>query len=225
MFKTSEITKDIDAAILTFQGHVESVKRDKVNPHFRNSYATLENVIDTARPALQECGITFMQFPGAVIDGCLEVSTRLAHPKSGQWILATMQIPLGKRDPQGTGSAQTYAMRYSLMAALGLPPTDDDDGNAAMPAPKQTTRPNGTKSSAQIKREADLPDGWNNFVREIGEAGTISALDKLRLEWSRIAVKDGWNATVMDAAKEVVEQQREYILNGVDRTSNLHMAG
>jgi len=82
------------------------------------------------------------------------------------------------------------------------------------PAPKQvSTRPNGTKSSAQIKREADMPDGWNAFRREIEEAQTIFELDKRRLEWSRIAIKDGWNQTVMETAKEVIDQHREHVLN------------
>lgn len=214
MITTSTDTKGIDAAILAFQGHVEGVKRDGTNPHFRNRYATLENVIDTARPALQECGLTFMQFPGAVIDGCLEVSTRLAHPASGQWIMATMQMPLGKRDPQGTGSAQTYAMRYSLMAALGLPPTDDDDANAAMPVPKpQPAR--ATKSSAQIKREANMPDGWEAFKREVSEAQTTAALNKVKLAWSAIKERDKWNQTVIETALEVIAQRQQEIINGL----------
>jgi hypothetical protein len=49
-----------------------------------------------------------------------------------------------KRDPQGVGSAITYGLRYALMAVLGVPPTDDDDGEAAMP-------------SRQIERPAERP--------------------------------------------------------------------
>ena len=36
-----------------------------------------------------------------------------------------------KKTPQGYGSALTYAKRYSLQTACGLPTGDDDDGNEA----------------------------------------------------------------------------------------------
>ena len=39
-------------------------------------------------------------------------------------------MPASKQDPQGYGSALTYARRYSLMACVGIAP-EDDDGNAA----------------------------------------------------------------------------------------------
>jgi hypothetical protein len=40
-----------------------------------------------------------------------------------------LHVPAAKQDPQGYGSALTYARRYSLMAACGIAP-EDDDGNA-----------------------------------------------------------------------------------------------
>jgi hypothetical protein len=41
-----------------------------------------------------------------------------------------LHVPASKQDAQGYGSALTYARRYSLMAACGIAP-EDDDGNAA----------------------------------------------------------------------------------------------
>jgi hypothetical protein len=125
--------KDLAAALLKFQGLVDGVKRDGSNTHFRTRYATLEAVIDTARPGLQEAGIAFTQAPGRIENNTIEMTTMLIHAASGQWMRSTMQIALGKMDPQGVGSATTYSARYSLMATLGLPPTDDD-GEGAMPA-------------------------------------------------------------------------------------------
>jgi hypothetical protein len=127
---SADITK-FGAALVTAQGMMTGAKRDAKNPHFKSTYATLETVIDTAKPALQEVGIAFMQAPGQLIDGALEVTTMLMHAESGQWMRSTLHVPLAKRDPQGVGSAITYACRYSLMAMLGLPPTDDD-GHAAV---------------------------------------------------------------------------------------------
>lgn len=155
MIETSQEIKNISAAILKFQGLVEGVHKGAQNPHFRSTYANLETVVDTARPALQQVGVMFTQSAGEIIDGAVEMSTMLIHADSGEWMRATMQIPLGKRDPQGLGSAQTYAQRYSLMAILGLPPTDDDaesaiDRSQSRPEPERTAAP---MSANQLRKD------------------------------------------------------------------------
>jgi hypothetical protein len=125
---------NLAAALCAAQAEMRGVYKDGKNPHFKSRYATLENVIDTARPALNKHGIAWMQSPGALVDGAITVTTILMH-KSGEWVSSSFQMPLAKRDPQATGSAVTYASRYALMAMLGLPPTDetpaDDDGEVA----------------------------------------------------------------------------------------------
>jgi len=67
------------------------------------------------------------------------LTTTLIH-KSGQWIQSEMPLHLPKQDPQGQGSAVTYARRYAYMAILGLVADDDDDGNAAS-RPKVQSQP------------------------------------------------------------------------------------
>jgi hypothetical protein len=231
MITTSETTKAITAALLQFQGHVSGVKRDAKNPHFRSNYATLENVIDTARPVLQEFGVMFMQAPGAIVDGALEVTTRLSHAESGEWIQSTMHMPLGKRDPQGAGSATTYGLRYSLMAMLGLPPTDDD-GEAAMERPTGTPntvtgrsepprkangkpekgwREDGTRTAYALKTEQ--PGMWAEFDRELMECQTVGELTKLALDWSLKAETDKWPFEWRNLAKEEINKWKEVLLN------------
>lgn len=146
---SSDITK-IATALHAAQGSLSVVVKDAKNPAFKSRYATLEAVIDAAKPALQSAGIAFTQAPGALIDGALEVTTMLIHAESGQWMRSTLHVPLGKRDPQGVGSAITYACRYSLMAALGLPPADDDAEGAM---DRNTSK---ADSSAQAYRTAFL---------------------------------------------------------------------
>jgi len=123
--KSTEIT-EIAKALLAFQAEATGVVKDSQNPHFKNRYASLEAVVDEARPVLQRVGISWMQAPGKINAGNIGMTTLLMHAASGQWISSDMEIPLGKHDPQGAGSALTYAQRYALMASLGLPPVDDD---------------------------------------------------------------------------------------------------
>jgi len=153
MIQTSDNVDKLFAAIHAAQGAMRGATKDSKNPAFKSSYASLESVIDTARPALQSANLAFTQAPGALVDGAIEITTMLMHT-SGQWLRSTLHVPLSKRDPQGVGSAITYGCRYALMATLGLPPVDDD-GEAAMdrtpkaaPAPVKAPPPAATDSPA-----------------------------------------------------------------------------
>lgn len=133
--KSSESVTKISAALLKAQRSITFAAKDATNPHFKNKYADLPAVIDAIKPALNEAGIMFMQTPSPSDSGSLALTTRLLH-ESGEWIEDTATVPLPKNDPQGYGSAMTYARRYSLAAMTGLY-QDDDDGNAAMKPAKE----------------------------------------------------------------------------------------
>lgn len=180
-------------ALHKVQGAVRGVKRDAKNPHFKNSYATLEAVTDTIRPHMQEAGLVWLQAPGAIRDGAIEVKTLIAHAESGEKHEFTMEMPLAKRDPQGAGSALTYAMRYSLMAALGLPPTDDDaetaiDRENTRPEPEAAPR----KSSAQLKREGAWEAVRDAVANDMLDVRTVGQFRKLRDHYFDRCAAEGW---------------------------------
>jgi hypothetical protein len=217
VIETSENIVALTGAILKVQGEISSVKKDGTNPHFKKNYATLENVIDTARPALQDAKIAFIQAPGQVIAGAVEITTMLVH-ESGEWMRSTLHVPLGKVDPQGVGSAITYGLRYSLMAMLGLPPTDDD-GEAAtvrQEPPKRQVGINaitGMATAHSLKKDKG-PDNWGAFQSELLECETVHALTKLAMGWSTIAERDKWPGNWRELAKEEINKRRELLLNG-----------
>ncbi|WP_199614692.1 ERF family protein [Paenibacillus alkalitolerans] len=133
--KSDSISK-IAAALVAFSGEVKAIEKDGTNPHFRSSYTTLDHMIDETKPLLHKHGLTVMQFPGG--DGeRITVRTMIMHT-SGEWIESEpLVLKAVKTDPQGAGSAITYARRYSYAAALSLSLGDDDDGNAASHSPQQ----------------------------------------------------------------------------------------
>jgi hypothetical protein len=67
------------------------------------------------------------------------VETIIHHSSGESMACGPLFVPASKQDAQGFGSAMTYARRYSLMAAFGVP-AEDDDGNAAV-ATKPVTKP------------------------------------------------------------------------------------
>ena len=120
------ITK-IAAAIGNVQAGIGGVPKDSTNPHFKTKYPSLESVIDTIREPMSKAGLSFVQAPGMISEtGMLGIITMLMHAASGEWMKATYDIPIAKRDAQGVGSSITYGCRYGLMSILGLAPTDDD---------------------------------------------------------------------------------------------------
>jgi hypothetical protein len=127
-FDTSENIGEIAAALAKAQGTMGHAAKDKTNPHFKNSYADLANVLDVCRDPLATNGIAVTQLPAMQRD-VVVLTTMLIH-SSGQWIRSTLTMPVSKRDAQGVGSAITYARRYALSAMVGIT-QDDDDGNKA----------------------------------------------------------------------------------------------
>ena len=195
MIEHSENIATIAAALLAAQAEMGGAKRDAKNPHFKSSYATLETVIETAKPALQAHGIAFMQAPGQLIDGALEVTTMLVHGESGQWMRSTLHVPLQKRDPQGVGSAITYACRYSLMAMLGIPPTDDD-GEGAMDRSGSAKQEPAKKSvsAAEMKRGLEAIDN------DLTDCHTVADVNRCAKIWAELMDRDRWSKDYRDIA-------------------------
>jgi hypothetical protein len=121
-------------ALAAAQSSLSPAAKDAVNPHFRNSYASLGSVWDAAREVLGANGLSVVQTYAATDGTRLDLVTTLMH-ESGQWISGTISMVPAKADPQGIGSAATYARRYSLASILGIVADEDDDGQkASMPS-------------------------------------------------------------------------------------------
>lgn len=172
--KTSESISKISAALVNAQKAITFAAKDATNPHFRNKYADLPAVIEAIKPALNDAGIMFMQTPSPSDAGTLALTTRLVH-ESGEWIEDTATLPLPKNDPQGYGSAMTYARRYALAAITGLY-QDDDDGNAASGAGQKPQTP---QPQARRQQAAEGPDPDAEIIAQMNAAKTIQDLTKV----------------------------------------------
>lgn len=117
--------------LLEVQKQGVTLVKDARNPHFKNRYLTLEKLLDTMLPILNEKGILVLQMPATVDNGQPALTTMLVDTETGDTFDGTMPLILQKNDPQGVGSAITYARRYMLMSALGLVADEDDDGESA----------------------------------------------------------------------------------------------
>lgn len=103
--------------------------KTSTNPHFKSKYADLAGCMEAVNEALLNNGIALYQ-ETSQDDRGVTVETVFLH-ESGETLRGgKLHVPASKQDPQGYGSALTYARRYSVMAACGIA-AEDDDGNAA----------------------------------------------------------------------------------------------
>ncbi len=137
-----EITR-LAKALLAVQNERAPASKDATNPFTRSRYATLNSVMEACREVLLRHEIWLTQLPvpapPELGPGHIGLLTKLTHAESGQWQGSLTVVPLPRADPQGMGSAITYARRYALTAMLGMI-TEDDDGESAKAGTQAPTR-------------------------------------------------------------------------------------
>jgi hypothetical protein len=147
----------IAMAFVAAQKKFNPALKTSVNQHFKNRYADLASCIDAVIEALNDAGIALIQRVYECDNGVI-VETVFLHESGESLEAGKLHVPATKTDAQGYGSALTYARRYSLMAACGIAP-EDDDGNAAVKASEKPPQspPAGQKKKtyAEYQQEVD----------------------------------------------------------------------
>lgn len=129
------MTNKIAAALVKAQKEFGPALKTSTNPHFKSRYADLSACVEAVIDALNSNGIAMLQKTQHDDIG-VSVQTVFLHESGECWESGWLHVPAAKQDPQGYGSALTYARRYSLMAACGIAPEDDDGNAASKPQPK-----------------------------------------------------------------------------------------
>lgn len=178
-------------AFVAAQSKVEAVLKGAENAAFKvgqrvSKYADLAACVEAVKPALNAAGIGVLQFPS--FDGeRVGVTTTLLH-ESGASVSATLHMRPTKADPQGIGSAITYARRYALLAIVGAAP-EDDDGNAASAQGDGGKRFTGEPSAARgaalaavdvLETEAACLKWWKDNSKAIDPADHDAIVDRIK---------------------------------------------
>jgi len=178
--------------------------KDKTNPAFRSKYADLGTCLEAVEDALLNNGIALIQETSEDATG-VTVETVFLH-ESGETIRGgKLHVPAAKQDPQGYGSALTYARRYSVMAACGIAP-EDDDGNAATKA-TQAVRNKPTDGAvladdAAVKRVGDVTMAIQQLMRNQNVQGAFEAYQKIEDAEERTAIWANLSAPIRRAIKD-----------------------
>jgi hypothetical protein len=127
MLKSEQIN-ELATALSKAQSEIKGAAKTSQNPFFKSSYADLQEVWDACREPLTQNGLSVIQTT-IVQEGMVQLETTLLH-SSGQWITSFYPLRPTKDDPQGMGSAFSYARRYCLAAIVGVYQKDDDAESA-----------------------------------------------------------------------------------------------
>ena len=181
MNAVTKIEASIASAYVAAFAEIEGALKDAKNPHFKSKYADLPAVIAAIKPALVKHGLAFTQ-PCEPSPNGVTVRTVLHHGSGESIDLGSLFVPANKQDAQGFGSALTYARRYALVSAFGVP-TEDDDGNAASASmgraePHESQEPNrqtGKKLDGAHTSITGLEKAIKAFVVQMG---TVAAMDE-----------------------------------------------
>lgn len=202
--KRSEQINELAAALSKAQNKMAGAKKGKRNPFFNSDYADLEAVWNAARGPLTENGLAIMQVPGFNERQEFILETILMH-SSGQWVSGEYPVKPIKSDPQGFGSAITYARRYSVGPMSGVVTADeDDDGENAMDRKKEVV-PEKKKTVAKPPASAALPN--TQLLPE-------DALRKRSVEfWKMVHYKAFWsNEEVRSKMLELFNKEKTELL-------------
>ena len=120
----SDAINELAKALAKAQKEIEGAHKDSTNPFFKSSYADLASVWDACREPLAKHDLAVVQTTHMDGDKTI-LDTTLMH-SSGQFITGSYLLTPKVNDPQGMGSAMTYARRYCLAAIVGVFQVDDD---------------------------------------------------------------------------------------------------
>ncbi len=206
----SEKIDQLLKALFAAQAELEHADKSSANPHFKSKYADLPTVLDTAKPVLQRHGLGIHHFRQCSYDEPHireYLVTRLFHAESGQWQDSTAFLNPVKNDPQGVGSAITYARRYDYQAILGMA-SEDDDGNAASGNTSSgKSAPPARKETAKARN-----DRWEAIKDEIL---ACQSMDQLKAVWSkRFPEIEGFGSELTDNLTRYKDEMKAALESG-----------
>jgi hypothetical protein len=129
-WEANQARKAFDEAMSAAKAEIPAIARNRAG-HNSKKYADFAAIAAVVDPILSRHGLSY-RFRSAQ-DERINVTCVLSH-KAGHSEETTLAAPAdttgNKNAVQAIGSTLTYLQRYSLVQALGLAASDDDDGRA-----------------------------------------------------------------------------------------------
>lgn len=169
--------KNLLTALLKAKIELPDPVKNARNPHFKNQFADLGQVMDCLEEPLARNGLVLTQ----TLTAADTLVTTLWHAESGESLSSEMKLHMTKMDPQGQGSAITYARRYAAKAMFGMVDVDDDgEASRRFPANSGNLPANsGKQQPKDVVPKNDPIETFSEAMQLIDEANTLTLLTKV----------------------------------------------
>lgn len=182
---------EIYKKLFAIQQLAVTVKESGKNPHFKSSYAPLEDIITNFQPYWKEHKLLVTHY----VENNYLV-TQVLDVDSGQSVKSDFPISDSiLTNPQKVGGAMTYGKRYNLCAIFNIVTTEDDDGNIATGRPKMSTK---MPKVDKIVNTSKYMLSFNNSTKNWIKPGQVNGMVK--------AIKSGDS----EALKDVINKMPTY---------------
>jgi hypothetical protein len=167
------MSKNIYSRLLDAKKSIGKVVKNAKNPHFKNTYADLNALIETVEPILLENGLLLLQ---PIING--KVVTQIIDVETSEKLESIIELD-AKLNAQQQGSQITYYRRYTLQSILSLQAVDDDGQLAS--TPKQQAKP--VINEAQFEKAIErILAGEFDLIAKIEQTYELTGQQALELK-------------------------------------------
>ena len=186
-WEEKEAKKALHRALAAFRGECPPILKERSvttgsGGRARYHYASLDDIERVVRPLMDKHGLFFTH--DQEVDGARMTVTCWIHHEDGASISSKWTGPAEDgghmQGIQKAGSATTYARRYSLVNALGLTTTDQDDDGMGTGTPAEFITPAQVKELQRKMKSIDMPEARvAGFLEAMGvpEITAIPAAD------------------------------------------------
>jgi hypothetical protein len=158
----SDSIAGVAGALSKLQGELPLIKQTGYNPHFKNKFCEVREIVRATYPLLSKYGLALTQLTKPH-KGTLWLVTVLMHEKTGEWLKGYWPMVPERKGQQALGSEHTYARRRGLESILALGTGDNDDDGEITEG-----RSNFTAADSLIQRLEELigdhEESVNNFL-------------------------------------------------------------
>lgn len=161
--------------LLEFQKKIGVIAKDSKNPHFKNTYASLTQILSEVKPIMSELGLTITQpiKDGKVFTCIFDSDKEIASSE--------IQLPINLT-PQQLGSAITYFRRYTISSLLALE-IDDDDAQSTNKVTPQQAAINILLASQSVN---ELAESWKLIGKEMQlNVKVMETKEQMKSKWSQ----------------------------------------
>jgi hypothetical protein len=209
----NENQENLANALVKAQAEMETASKDGENPLYKSGYATLEAVINAVKEPLNNNGIFFLQKSHLAEKGVIIETRFIGH--GSELSAGKIFIPAPKDNPHGFGSALTYAKRFSLQTACGLP-SSDDDGNSAVESIEKKPAPKKKWEKPEIKevKFEELAEGVKDifgFIEKLKKEGMVDEVQGQ--DWTKCNdfIQDFFKLKTVDECTEFYKENTSWI--------------